>query len=856
MLTHARVLTFLVSATCALVCAPLFIYADTVTVNFENPPYSLGTINAQNGWSSTGAAGSGCAVYDHAVASSLGTSGFGSQSLRVSNAVTSGCFGDQTFSKPLTDAVGETGAGAGSFPIGTLQRHFETEFDIASAVPGAQQTGLIMSVSPDRGDGSRMTYLRFEDQANGIHVFFDDVQGTGNPANFVEMDIATLLRTSVHHIKITFDAVDGPSNDIVKVSIDGAVVHVGTSWENYYRFDSESSAEQNVRAVRSVLFRSGGTAAPTNAGKGFLVDNLSLVSGGAAAPSVATVTVHPSDMATSFPDVTSNPTKWFFYNDETDVIDNTLGSFVTGPSTPPLGTGSVQISVLGTQRRNLATYQFSGKKLGDITMLKYSTYNPSAGNGGSVNRSAYLNFNVDFNGSDVFQRRLVFVPNQNGTVTQNNWKEWDALQNGNAKWSYSGSTWPVTSTGPDAGLSGVSGTTLRTWNQILADYPNVRIRVTDSWLGMRVGEPYADGYTENLDKFVFGTASTVTTFDFDPTPPITNVFVHLFKFIDGVLATAASANNSAFNIIAVMSSISPPLTGTVFTLGPSSSPAPYQATSQAIPIGGLFAGLEFTGDTVVGADCNAGKPFAALGYSSGNTLADAQGQAPATGITLLGSLANDKSVIIWNKTCAPSLVTGTLQIVKIVSGAADTTFNFTGSAGSFSITTSGGFGNKMINLAPGNYSVSETAPSGYTMTSNTCTSVAVVANQTATCYITNASGAGYAQGSYYAQASYYSQASYYGQGTYYSQGSYDGGGGSGLPPGYAQGSYYSQGTYYSQATYYGQGAYYAQASYYSQGSYCGAGGCSGASSGDKSAQLASVLVALEGGLRKLLDLIH
>ena len=203
----------------------------------------------------------------------------------------------------------------------------------------------------------------------------------------------------------------------------------------------------------------------------------------------------------------TNMQNWLFYNDETDVIDNTLGSFVPGPATTPLGAGSAQISVSGTQRRNLATYQFSGTPLASITTLKFSTYNPSAGNGGSANRSGYLHFNVDFNGSDTFQRRLVFVPSSNGTVIQNSWQEWDAINGGNALWSYSGATWPVT---------GQPGTTLKTWNQILADYPGVRIRVTDAFVGIRVGEPYANGYTENIDAFKFGTGAGTTYFDFEP----------------------------------------------------------------------------------------------------------------------------------------------------------------------------------------------------------------------------------------------------------------------------------------------------------------------------------------------------
>ncbi len=221
--------------------------------------------------------------------------------------------------------------------------------------------------------------------------------------------------------------------------------------------------------------------------------------------------VTPDDMATSFADVLAEPTSWFFFNDEDNTIDDSLGTFVTGPGTPPAGEDSVQISVSGTQRRNLATYQFSGTPLADITELGYSTHNPSAGNGGSANRSAYLQFNVDFDGSDTWQRRMIFLPADNGTIVQDSWQAWDALDGGTALWRYSGPTWPGTV---------ISGTTPRTWNDILASYPGVRVRVSDSWLGMRVGEPYGDGYTENIDKFVLGTAAGVTTFDFEIDAPI------------------------------------------------------------------------------------------------------------------------------------------------------------------------------------------------------------------------------------------------------------------------------------------------------------------------------------------------
>ncbi|PIR88814.1 MAG: hypothetical protein COU09_00060 [Candidatus Harrisonbacteria bacterium CG10_big_fil_rev_8_21_14_0_10_44_23] len=201
---------------------------------------------------------------------------FGCQSLRISNAVTSGSFGDQTFAAPLSDSVGEADATTGSFSEGTRYNHYEAQFDIASTKPDEEQSGLFLSVSPDRGDGSRMSYLSFADTSGGIQVTFYDVQGTDSPANFADTDLGTLDRTVSHTIKFEMDTNDDPSNDVVKIYIDGSLVHTGTTWENYYRYDSEASAEQSPRIVKTLIFRASGTAAPANDGMGFLLDNMSL----------------------------------------------------------------------------------------------------------------------------------------------------------------------------------------------------------------------------------------------------------------------------------------------------------------------------------------------------------------------------------------------------------------------------------------------------------------------------------------------------------------------------------------------------------------------------------------------------
>ncbi|HEV7449458.1 MAG TPA: Ig-like domain-containing protein, partial [Candidatus Paceibacterota bacterium] len=258
---------------------------DCSTTNTTFDDMSLGSVNGQGtpAWTVTNGS-----IDQRVVSNTYGFATFGCQTLRMSDSYTTGSFGDQIFSPSITNEAGESDALSDGNSGGTRQNHFVAQFDLASAYPGLQ-TGMHMSVSPDRGDGSRMSYLRFEDDTDGIHVYFDDVQGQNvgyQAADFEEADIATLNRTQPHTIKFDMTFVDGPSNDIVKIYIDGNLVHTGTSWENYYRFDTESQGYPTVdsslynksRTVDSLLFRESGDADAGNAGKGFLVDNVDVSS--------------------------------------------------------------------------------------------------------------------------------------------------------------------------------------------------------------------------------------------------------------------------------------------------------------------------------------------------------------------------------------------------------------------------------------------------------------------------------------------------------------------------------------------------------------------------------------------------
>ena len=125
--------------------------ADSVgPIVFEPPSYHVGDINGQMGWTKTGPYDVKVAANDHYPAAE--TYRFGEFALRLSDAVTSESFGDQTFTPGLAEPAGES----------PLKTRFSATFWIGTT-KATEQPGLHMSVSPDNGSGARMSYLRFED---------------------------------------------------------------------------------------------------------------------------------------------------------------------------------------------------------------------------------------------------------------------------------------------------------------------------------------------------------------------------------------------------------------------------------------------------------------------------------------------------------------------------------------------------------------------------------------------------------------------------------------------------------------------------------------------------------------------
>jgi hypothetical protein len=287
----------------------VLVIADSRSINFEHSQgYTLGSIQGQNGWGGQTPLPINPAI-DQAVVNTSGRpASFGGQSWRISNYFTSGSFGDMPFSPSLANEAGETMAQNNGLSGGARQNHFETQWSFATADPGpgtdcatTNVTCSYLSMAPDRGDGARMSYIRLEDDVSGLRVLFDDyqdrspygalgtpltaTQGCGLGDDFVETLVASGLdRRKAHTVKLTMDFVDGPRNDVVKVYVDGTLRHTGTSWEDYFRWCTESgggtgtTASDQSRTVDSMIFtvRGGeGFLHPLNQGNGFFIDNLS-----------------------------------------------------------------------------------------------------------------------------------------------------------------------------------------------------------------------------------------------------------------------------------------------------------------------------------------------------------------------------------------------------------------------------------------------------------------------------------------------------------------------------------------------------------------------------------------------------
>jgi hypothetical protein len=252
-----------VAAMAMVIAIPSVASAGTYSTGFESPDFTSSAspgdnVDGQHGWAMTAING---IVYDEGVVSTGIT---GTQALRQSNAVASGDFAGQTHSPLLPDAASENGS----------NHVFDASYTFKSAT-GAEQQGLAVSVSPDDGIGGRMSYVRMEDQADGIHAFVVDNPDPNNPSVQRETPAGVYSYSGSHTVRFLIQFVPNGA-DIVRVFIDG--VDIGqdagvcfTTWENYFRFVEK----REPPVTNSLIVMARGTSVPSVAGNGYLLDDVS-----------------------------------------------------------------------------------------------------------------------------------------------------------------------------------------------------------------------------------------------------------------------------------------------------------------------------------------------------------------------------------------------------------------------------------------------------------------------------------------------------------------------------------------------------------------------------------------------------
>lgn len=216
-------------------------------------------------------------------------------------------------------------------------------------------------------------------------------------------------------------------------------------------------------------------------------------------PAQATTTterVFPEDVATQ-PENTAPTQSWVAY-----VRNAGASAFEQGPPTPPLGTGSLEISTpTGADKLTVFNYDHVGTVLSGVDAISYSTYRSAADNPVQV---ASINLQVDVNGAAAGGfTTLVFEPVYNtgqGAVVSNTWQNWDAYDGGQGIW-WSSSAIPGA---PDRD-------TFVTWDTIVAANPDAVI-VGGIGVNQGSGNP---GLVTNVDALELGAGGDSVVYDFE-----------------------------------------------------------------------------------------------------------------------------------------------------------------------------------------------------------------------------------------------------------------------------------------------------------------------------------------------------
>lgn len=224
----------------------------------------------------------------------------------------------------------------------------------------------------------------------------------------------------------------------------------------------------------------------------------------AASPSTVTYTVNQRNLGLN----------WSLYTD-----NGASGSFVTGPATPPLGTGSFAFTVPDNGKVTLSTAIPAGQLLSAVDTVSYATYRD-----GSSTMPGYVDpsLNIEICAGGIVgtscegYTTLVWEPvyaygtpaNGNDPVVDGSWQTWDAL--GHTSTSYSGGWWSTHA------IPGVcAANCFVSLSSIQAANPDAVILS----FGVNLGHGPAGTFAGAADALTLGLGGTTTVYDLEPATP-------------------------------------------------------------------------------------------------------------------------------------------------------------------------------------------------------------------------------------------------------------------------------------------------------------------------------------------------
>ncbi|RJQ35400.1 calcium-binding protein [Candidatus Parcubacteria bacterium] len=258
-------------------------------------------------------------------------------------------------------------------------------------------------------------------------------------------------------------------------------------------------------------------------------------------------------------------------------------------------------------------------------------------------------------------------------------------------------------------------------NVLAGTIRNISIVDDSSWSAAATGGD--SEMTTLIDNVVINS----TTYEFPPAPPVT---VSIAKYVDGVHATTLNAEGLSFPMQSSWDADNIGAGSGSFSL----APATYEAQTASMSSGADYSTNEVLSGASVGESCAEGKPFALVGYSTGDSFASAATSTATTTSPALTNITNDAYIIVWNKDCTPK-ITVTKFVINDNGGTATTSDfalfidNATTTSGVATTTTAG------------THIVSETNMAGYTATiggdCDVLGNVVLAAGDNKTCTITN-----------------------------------------------------------------------------------------------------------------------